>query len=293
MLQPIAIVATRGSLLVAGCSLLLAMEVSACRRTSASPVTPTPSPASTDAASRAVVPPDPTPEVASPLESVGVAPRVVLSRARIACDAAALSGTWPAEFRDAAGAVALQTSLALQDGLVPAEQKRGGAWGFLINPLNQWFGELIAVERRYAEARSSPPRNTINLWIAPDVPYRAVYETLYTAGQNAFTSFRFVAHLADGSPTALEVLAARSEPGPRQDGGVASRRELAADALAEQAAQRALEALSALEPHTGASGRPATAAAAVAHDAGGAAPTVEIDAGDVITVRVTAAGYDL
>lgn len=82
--------------------------------------------------------------------------------------------------------------VSLRNGFVDPSQKRGGASGFLINPLAQEMRDQAQIAERVAQATGQPFRGEIAIIADRDIPMRTVYEVLYTCGQNRFSNFQLL-----------------------------------------------------------------------------------------------------
>ncbi|MFO0557605.1 MAG: biopolymer transporter ExbD [Polyangiales bacterium] len=82
--------------------------------------------------------------------------------------------------------------VSLRNGLVDPAQKRGGASGFLINPLNNVMREQHEHALALSRATNQPFRGEMALIADVDTPLRTIYEVLYTCGQNGFSNFQLL-----------------------------------------------------------------------------------------------------
>jgi biopolymer transport protein ExbD len=82
--------------------------------------------------------------------------------------------------------------VTLRNGLVDPAQKRGGAAGFLINPLNTEMRDQHEHALAISRATNQPFRGEMALIADADTPLRTIYEVLYTCGQNGFSNFQLL-----------------------------------------------------------------------------------------------------
>jgi hypothetical protein len=84
--------------------------------------------------------------------------------------------------------------LAVKDGKVDANQKRGGEDGYFIIPLNKSLVDAVEKQRRIAAVNPSAGKSLGIATIIMDgeTPFRLLTEIMYSAGQAEFSKFKFL-----------------------------------------------------------------------------------------------------
>ena len=129
--------------------------------------------------------------------------RVMVSPTGISLDHAALVNVWPeaprARFlatldpaRSEAMPLEYPNLVPLRDRRVLPEHKRGGAYGFVILPLQQRAHDLTEMAQNYARMTASPVGRTVNLYVDVTTPSRTLLEVLYTLGMEGYTALNLV-----------------------------------------------------------------------------------------------------
>src|SRR4051812_17844993 len=82
--------------------------------------------------------------------------------------------------------------VSLRNGYIDPSQKRGGAAGFLVNPLNDEMRNQHETALRLAERTHLPFDGKIAIIADNRTPARTIFEVLYTCAQNGFSNFQLL-----------------------------------------------------------------------------------------------------
>lgn len=82
--------------------------------------------------------------------------------------------------------------VALRNGTVDPNQKRGGGTGLLINPLADTMRDQAQIARTLAQRSGTPFKGEVAIIADEHLPSRTVFEVLYTCGQSGFSDFKLL-----------------------------------------------------------------------------------------------------
>jgi len=82
--------------------------------------------------------------------------------------------------------------VVLNAGNVDPSLKRGGANGFVINPLNAEMREQAEYAQRLAQATNQPFRGELAIIADQTIPMRTIYEVLATCAGQGFLNFQLL-----------------------------------------------------------------------------------------------------